>query len=170
MTKSEIVLEITKDKAYSNYCKKVCSNKDIYKDLYQYVILYLLEMSEEKIVRLYNEGGLKNYIVRIIYLNAHGDTPFTRQQKSIGDDIKINSIANEEKDNKEERINLVKEAIKKEVLICHQKKIYPAGLKLLDLHLELGSYQKVANKTKIPYKTVIKYISSIKEKIRNNLK
>lgn len=71
--RDKIVSEIYSDNSYINYCYKVCRGRDIHKDLFQYVILYLMEMPQDKLERIYNEGGLRSYVARIIYCSINGN-------------------------------------------------------------------------------------------------
>ena len=71
--RNKIIEEIYNDKQYIEYCFKVCKGKDLHKDLFQYVVLYLMEMPQEKLERLHRDGELKMYIARIIYCSINGN-------------------------------------------------------------------------------------------------
>ena len=50
------------------------------KDLCQIVYLHLLEMDEDKLRDLYDTGDIHFYLLRVIYLQLHGNrTPFDNQ-------------------------------------------------------------------------------------------
>lgn len=170
MTKANIVLEITKDRAYLDYCKKVCQFKDLHKDLYQYTILYLLEMDEKKLVRIYKEGGIRMYVARIIYINVNSSRSQFRKQFTSTDTLNfIPDTIMDVPEGVSESLEKVEKKIKEEVLFCHQKNVYPASVKLLEIYAELGSYQAVSDATRIPYKTVRRHIQGLTEKIRKSI-
>ena len=166
MKRNKIIEGIYKDKQYLNYCKQVCGIGDTYKDLFQYVVLYLMEMNEEKLIALSESGGLRMYVARIIYINAKSErSEFNKQYKDrvvYADMFEYEVI--------DETIFIdVEEELRKEVIYCNSKNIYPASAKLLEIYAECGSYQEVANRTKIPYKTVRKHIITLREKIIRNI-
>lgn len=172
MNRNDIITEIYNDKQYINYCKKVCQHGDLYNDLFQYVVLYLMEMPEKRLIELHESGGLKMYIARIIYANGTNPTrQFMRQYISDGDlDYKTIGQLDEsnENDDYETKINHINKGIKTEIKECINKGFYPASVKLLEIYAECGSYQEVANRTKIPYKTVYRHINSLREKLIND--
>ena len=166
MTRNKIIEGIYKDKTYLNYCKQVCGIGDTYNDLFQYVVLYLMEMDEDKLIALSESGGLRMYVARIIYINSKSESSqFNKQYKErvvFADMLEYEVI--------DESIFIdVEEELRKEVIYCNSKNIYPASAKLLEIYAECGSYQEVANRTKIPYKTVRKHIITLREKIIKNI-
>lgn len=197
MTRNEIIEGIYKDSQYLSYCKQVCSGGDLHNDLFQYVVLYLMEMNESKLIALSESGGLRMYVARIIYINAKSDrSDFMKQYngkielpegsyyfegKNYGK-VKVSNFervinselfnANHNFSESEENlydIEDVEAELRKEVIFCNSKNIYPASAKLLEIYAECGSYQEVANRTKIPYKTVRRHIITLREKIIKNI-
>lgn len=165
MNRNEIIENIYKDKKYIEYCKQVCRS-DLYQDLFQYTILYLMEMPESKLIALSESGDLRMYIARIIYINAKSErSDFNKKYK---DKIIYNEFIEYEPFNEDLFIEVNKE-IKHEMIECTKKNIYPASVKLLEIYAECGSYQEVANRTKIPYKTVRRHIITLREKIIKNI-
>lgn len=166
INRNAIIESIYKDKQYIGYCQRVCTKGDLYQDLFQYVILCLMEMNEDKLLRLHSDGGLRMYIVRIIYINAKSErSEFNKQyvDRVVYADMSDNESINE---------NLILE-VENEIEIekqnCIENNVYPASAKLLEIYAECGSYQAVANKTKIPYKTCRRHIHALREKIIKNI-
>jgi hypothetical protein len=166
LTKNQIIIEINSDKSYINYCKQVLPIGDTYNDLFQYVLLYLLEMDENKLIKLHSDGGLRMYIVRIIYIN--GKSLRSEFNKQYIDKIVYSEMYDYENSN-ENLICEIENEVEKEILLCNEKNIYPASAKLLQIYAECGSYQEVSIRTKIPYKTVRRHIISLRKKIIKNI-
>lgn len=166
MTRNEIIEGIYKDSQYLSYCKQVCGSGDLYKDLFQYAVLYLMEMNEDKLIALNESGGLRMYIVRIIYINAKSER--SEFNKQYADRVVYEDMYEPESID-ENIISDVEAELRKEVIFCNSKNIYPASAKLLEIYAECGSYQEVANRTKIPYKTVRRHIITLREKIIKNI-
>lgn len=171
MTRTEIINEITNDPNYLATCKRVCNGKDIYKDLYQYVVLYFLELDENRLIEIYNTGGIRNYIARVIYTQAYGKTSgFTREMKgaflfeemqphhnSVITDGEISVV--------DEMINDYDLEIKKECARCETKGIYPTSVKLYNIYEEKGCYREVSRCLNIPYRTVQYHIHGLRNKL-----
>jgi len=178
VNKNKIIEGIYNDKQYLNYCKQVCRFGDLYDDLFQYMILYLLEKPEEELLRLYNSGGLRMYVARLIYINSKSETaPFYNlyiKNKEVNP-LELDNVSSEETAEKEMLIIRVSKEIEKEVRECIAMNKYPSAAKLFEVYVEKGSYQSVVNEFKdkgipLKYKTVRRLISEFKTKIKNNIK
>lgn len=175
MDRISIVEEFSKDPKYMEYCKKVCTIGDLHKDLYQYVALYLLEMNEEKLIKLHASGGLRMYVARIIYINAYDKTrPFLRQLNGFAfleiDEWLLNNIPEEVIiSDSDALLNTFDEELEAECNKCIQDGIYPAKVKIYQEYEKIGSYKEVSECTHIPYKTILKYVHGTREKILKNL-
>lgn len=168
MTKNTIVIEIYNDKAYIDYCKRCCNGNDIYKDLFQYVILTILGMEETKLFNIYKNNGLRNYIARIIYISANSKTSeFYRTINGKIDEIDIDyshtleSLPNEI----DEKLNMFDDEMEKECNACIQKGIYPASVMMYHLYEKHGSLSEVSRCTDIPFTTVKRHVDTIRDKI-----
>lgn len=168
MLRNEIIKQIYDDKQYINYCKQVCVGGDLYNDLFQYVVLYLMEMPKGKLESLYDSGGLRMYVARIIYINAKSER--SEFKKQYIDKIVYNEMYDVEGEDNEHLLIKVSKEVEKEINECTAKGRYPASAKLLEIYAECGSYQEVANRTKLKYKTVRRLISELREKIITNIK
>lgn len=153
----------------------MCVSGDLFNDLFQYVVLCLMEMPEDKLIRLGESGGLRMYVARIIYINAKSpSSQFQRQINSCGDDIDkyiVSQLIDDvEGFDYDEWLNKFDVELKKECNECIVKGVYPAQVKLYELYEEKRSYTKVAACTQIPYKTVQRNIKALREKIINKIK
>lgn len=166
MTRNEIIEGIYKDSQYLSYCKQVCGGGDLHNDLFQYVVLYLMEMNEAKLIGLSESGGLRMYVARIIYINAKSER--SEFMKQYANRVVYEDMYDFEPID-ENIISDVETELRKEIIFCNSKNIYPASAKLLEIYAECGSYQEVANRTKIPYKTVRRHIITLREKIIKNI-
>lgn len=174
MNKAEIIEEVSRDEKYLAYCKRVFNGRDAYKDLYQYTILALYEMDDEKLIYLHTSGGLRNYVARMIYLGANSTTSaFYRQMRGF-DFAELSKEHTQVADEKiidpcESSLNEFDKEMEKECNRCIQANIYPAAVKIYEIYEQIGSYKEVSECTMIPYKTVQRYVHGTREKILNNL-
>lgn len=167
--RNQIIQGVYNDKQYLSYCKRVCKQGDLYNDLFQYVVLYLLEMPELKLIELHESGNLRSYIARIIYINANSErSEFRKQYRSELDidGLVLMQVEDYADFEIELKLNHVKSELTKEINECTEKGVYPASVKLLEMYAETGSFQEVANRTNIHYRTVYRHINSLIDKIK----
>lgn len=171
--RNQIIEEIYRDTQYISYCRKVCNDSVLADDLFQYLILYLMEMPEGKLEALYNEGNLRNYIARIIYCSINGNrSQFLKE--ITGNLINIDCTLLPNLDcsitaEKNKLINKVKIILDRETKKCINNGEYPAHVKLLEIYVDHGSFKKVSDLTGIPYKTVRRNIQSLIAKIKDKV-
>ena len=173
MTRNEIIEQVSKESIYIDYCKRVCGGRDIYKDLFQFIILSLMEIEEEKLIGINERGKLKGYIVRMIYINANSKTsPFYREITGfefVDTEFNYDVSYTESDEETEIALNNFDEELKKECNKCEQRGVYPSAIKIYELYEQKGSYTEVSKCTQIPYKTILRYVHKTREKILNNL-
>ncbi len=61
-----IINEVANSKEYLNLCKKIANGSELYRDLFQELIIILIEYDQEKIKGMHERGELKFFIVRIL--------------------------------------------------------------------------------------------------------
>ena len=160
MNKEFIIKEITEDVQYKQYCDNF-SNSD---DLYQFVILSLLEMKEERLIAI-NKGNQKNYIKRMIWLNATSKTsPFFKlmgynHELNLYDENKCTAqddclLSQEYEKTHEENYNKLEKFINKEVEKLESEGKEPLALKLFYLNANGKSLHKLAKESGVPYPTI----------------
>ncbi len=84
MTKNSIISEIAKSKEYIDACNRITYQHPLSADLFQDVLLILLEKDESYIIDLHTSGTLKFFFIRII-LNQFrsNNSPFYKKYRSI---------------------------------------------------------------------------------------
>ena len=175
-------------------CKHYTKGGDTYQDLYQFIMLSLLEMPEERLVSIY-KVNMKGYINRMIWINATSKTaPFYRQyrysdyvdvQKSShvsdvpsssynyysgGDyfiELKLQEMNSEVDDL--DILERIKDILAKESQKWLNKGKFPCNVTMLELYSELGSMRELARKTEIPYSTIRYNIDTLIKKINEDL-
>ena len=174
MTREEIIKSISNDSQYLDYCKYICKGKDVYKDLYQYVMLYICELPEEKIVEV-SKGNIRAYLKRIIYINAnYNTTPFYKEytgglncvESELNSNIVDTSPADTDLDEWKESLTATIE----KVLADESKKSegYAWKVELFKLYMQIGTYRQVAFKTNIPRATIRLRVLELIDKINAN--
>lgn len=147
-------------------------SNDLSNDLYQYIMLSICEMQEERLIEIY-KGNIKGYICRMIYLNAFfPKSPFQQQERSITHEcLDLNeSIAifddtiNESYDFNE----IIEKFLEQEKRECERLGQYPFVVELFRLWQKEGSLNAVSKKTKIPYGSVANYIKEIIRRINED--
>lgn len=167
MNRDEIIQEVVNDKAYLEYCKRACQGKDIYKDLYQYTILTVLEKPEEEIKDIYERGSLKPYISRIIWLSVNSPSSQFYAQNITAQGYEIQGDLEEDSEYGvfEEWAERFDRELEKECNRCITNGIYPAQIKIYQMWEELGSMKEVARCTQIPYNTIKRYVAETRKQI-----
>lgn len=171
MTREKIIEEITGDPQYLSYCKRVCAGADVHKDLYQYVVLYFLEMRSERLIEIHATGGLRNYIARVIYTQAYGKkSGFLRELNGLIDLSELQDFHSNIKD--QEQVSVVDEMINEydqelinECIRCEVAGIYPTAVKLYQIYEENGCYKKVSRTIGVPYRTLQYHIHGLRNKL-----
>lgn len=131
-------------------------------DLKQEVFLVLCEMQEERLLKMYNEGYLKYFIVRTILNMAKSDrSNFAKQFRQVYQEIPV--TYEEEKEYDES----IFEKLDKSLGVLHW---YEIGI--MKLYAENGgNILEISRDTKIPYRSLLKTIRKVKNllkyKIRN---
>jgi len=175
LNRAKIIEDIANDEQYKDYCRYVCNGRDLWKDLYQYTILYICELSDEKLQKI-AEGSIEWYVKRIMYMGANfKTTPFYKEyvgkvnivDEKIRDNIKDDHT--EDEDNKTWREELrgnIENTLRTE---RNKNNKYSWEVGLFELWMKSGdSCREIARKTDIPYPTVRYHISSLKKKINEN--
>ena len=168
MTRSQIIEELYNSKEIKQALMKM-QPANLREELKQEMFLNLCSISEDKFWSIYNnngESGLKYWLVRcmlnMIYstgMNQPFFRHFRAKFESIDDIHELVQIEDESKDYKEKLFNRV-EVARKELSWYEDM--------LLDTYVELNFNQtEISRKTGIPYMSIVKTISNIKKKIRD---
>ena len=168
MTRSQIIEELYNSKEIKQALMKM-QPANLREELKQEMFLNLCSISEDKFWAIYNNNGtsgLKYWLVRcmlnMIYstgMNQPFFRHFRAKFESIDEIHELVQIEDESKDYKEKLFNRV-EVARKELSWYEDM--------LLDTYVELNFNQtEISRKTGIPYMSIVKTISNIKKKIRD---
>lgn len=162
MTRDEIIREI-QDKEYFNICKKMVGGNPIYKDLYQELVITLLEYPEEKIFRIPNVNQAKYFIIGILCNQVHSNrSSFHKTYRtSIPFEERFIEKTEEYDYFTDKRIEEVEKAIESEHWFDKE---------LFKLYLNQGTYDNIEKKTGIDRSFVFRTIKKTKQRIINKLK
>lgn len=168
MTRSQIIEELYNSKEIKQALMKM-QPSNLREELKQEMFLNLCSISEDKFWSIYNNNGtsgLKYWLVRcmlnMIYstgMNQPFFRHFRAKFESIDEIHELVQIEDESKEYKEKLFNRV-EVARKELSWYEDM--------LLDTYVELNFNQtEISRKTGIPYMSIVKTISNIKKKIRD---
>ena len=164
-TRNEITQELYTSKEIASAIGKM-QPASLRNELKQEMFLALCSITDDKFFNLYENGALKFWLVRCMLNMIRSTTmnhPFFRNFRAKSESLEgFENIPNEEPDDKEEReklFNLIEE---------NRKDLHWYENQLLDTWVDLGFNQKeVYRKTKIPYMSIVKTISAIKLKLKD---
>jgi len=169
MDKFDAISNIALNIKFSNYCFKVARGNDMYKDLYQYCFLKMLEMPDGKFKRFKDHNELPFYMMRIAYLSWNSKTsPFYKENISFTNstDDKVICYVEDKDEYTEELIIRISKVIEADLNDVAKKKRIPVANILFNEWRELGDYRSVAKKFNLPLMTVHKIISDYKQMIK----
>jgi len=151
MDRIQIINELTNNKKYELYCKKVA--KKYHEDIFQDLIVIILEKSEENLA---NIKCLSCYIFKIIQNLCKSKIGKYKTNDKININEYVDIIVHEEKYNDE--IDLIDERVNKEI-----DNLYWYDMEILKLYIEKGSVRKVSKSTNINYQSIYKTVKKSKE-------
>lgn len=188
--RNKIIEELFQSKDFKECISKM-QPFELQEDLKSEVILILLEHSDEKIIQLYNSGGLKFYAVRIILNLIQSKTsPFYKKYRQpicefkenlqwheVGENdhmltfiSKRNGLIESESSDDYD-IRLANE-LKEEKVMKIIEGLYWYDRELVKLYVQLGTYRAIEEATQIPwrscYDTIQAAISKIRYELRTN--
>lgn len=168
MTVSEIADLIGRDKTYYAICRKIARSSDLADDLYQHILLTILEGKAGKIEQVAEAGNLRWYFVRLC-INQYRSTDtstFSRLHKHFEQVIEYKPIEEESIDYnefEEEFENEYNQVTK----YINERGWYHA--KLFELYVEVGSIRKLSKQTNISHVSIFKSIKDTKEYVNSRI-
>lgn len=158
MTKNEIIAELFTSKDF-NACIRKMEPKNLQDELKSEVALILCEKPEEKILELYNSGGLKFFTVRIILnLIKSNSSPFYKKFRA--NFIELSEIIEPVIQEYDAEINT-----RKDQAIEHLEGLYWYDREIIKLYAEHGTYRKVEAATGIPFESVYLTVKKARKQI-----
>jgi DNA-directed RNA polymerase specialized sigma24 family protein len=73
MNKAQIIDVIAKDGEYIKACKSIAKNNYLADDLYQELMVILLEYNEDKLILIWEQKRIKWFIISILLKMCHFD-------------------------------------------------------------------------------------------------
>lgn len=156
MTHLQIITNTSQDKDVKQICKKIGGN--LSDDLFQELMIILLEYDKQKLVDIYNKGYYKWFIVKTLTNQFNSNSsPFNKKYRPKDIDYIVT-------DNYDYSIDVSIDKINKEL-----DKLEWYNRELFKAYLEYGSYRKLSKQTGIPFNSISRTINYVKNYIRNNL-
>jgi hypothetical protein len=170
-TRQEIIADLYISKEVKNTLSKM-QPASIREDLKQEIFLILCNLSEEKFWNLVNNNALKFWFARtmlnLIYQSRPSESFFKnfRAKFECLDDFNLlPDTLGESDDNKE----VIEQTLIKLENSVNELHWYEKGI--LEIYIDCKMNQKkVSRETKIPYMSIVRTITTIKDKIKNDLK
>ena len=187
LTKHIIVNEIANDKEYKNLCRKF--SPQLFEDLYQDLMVILLQYDESKLILLHETGKIKFFIIKILMNQSRSSTsPFHRIYRNVNNDIYYDRLMSNDHfdgsrvdDPLQKLSNIIDDSSdiithdlidKTESLITlysavSEDNYYRA--KLFELYVLHGSIRKLSRQTNIPVMSIQRSLNDFRTDIKNLL-
>jgi len=159
VNRSEIISELYMSKDINEAIGKM-KPTELQDDLRQEVFVVLCEMDEERLLKMYEDGYLKYFVVRTIVNMAKSDrSNFARTFRKVYEEIGDLGSVEPYDESISDKLNK-----SMEVLHWYEEQIFK-------LYAECGNLLQVSRDTKIPYRSLLKTVKKVKTllkyKIRN---
>lgn len=169
MSNSEIVNEIATDASYREIVDKITRGHELKKDLFQEVIIVLLEYDSAKLLSIYNSGGLKFFFIAVVKNNFNSSTSrfYKKYRKECEEKIKYipdyNGIEARIEDNEENKYQKIIENLKGKSDFQNSQEWYKHTLFIE--YLKQGSMRKLEKKTGISLNAIAASIREYRDYI-----
>jgi len=167
MTKDVIITSIAKNEQLKAYARKTTLGNSLWEDIISEMIMYLMELPEDRFIAIYRSEGLQSYCYKIIHLSWNStNSPFYKKYRT-----EEPRTDNETFDYNHEIDILYNKCIVEVQNLIHDvsKSGLPTKAILFDSYLKHGSYRKVAKEFDIPTMTIFNIINGIKDQIKSKL-
>lgn len=165
MNKADIILELSKADWLTQATRNIAKDKELARELYQFYFLTLLEKPDEQIEKIYRDGYIQFWTIRLLYLAINGNRhPFGNSRIYDNYDVYELDFAEEpdlllERQEKEsielERINKINQVT--ESAYFYEKELFKmwcSGMSARAIH----------RKTDISVREVLRVIKLMKER------
>lgn len=155
MTFLEIITKTSQDKELRQICRKIGGN--LSDDLFQELMVILLEYNEQKLIDIYNKGYYKWFLVKTLTNQFNSNSsPFNKKYRPKDIDYIITDSYDHSIDIMIDKVNN-----KLNQLHWYDRELFKA-------YIESGSYRKLSKQTDIPFNSISRTINNVKNYIRNN--
>lgn len=165
MDAKSIIAEISQSKEYYNLCKSIAKGSGLHDDLFQELLLILLEYNQEKIKLLYDKGELKWFIARILK-NQHDSrtSKFNKVYRALNDTVEINNETEIKEDLSDPYTIEILDYEQSRESFKTKEEWYANNL--LRAYLKEGGYRKLERKTGISRAAIRAVLERVFESIR----
>ena len=73
MTKADIIEQLSKAEWLTKATKNIAKNNELARELYQFYFLTILQKPDEQIEKIYNDGYIQFWTIRLLYLCVNGN-------------------------------------------------------------------------------------------------
>ena len=151
----EIITKTSQDKELRQICRKIGGN--LSDDLFQELMVILLEYNQEKLIDIYNKGYYKWFLVKTLTNQFNSNSsPFNKKYRPKHVDHIIS-------DNYDHSIDIMIDKVNNKLNQLHWY-----DRELFKAYIESGSYRKLSKQTDIPFNSISRTINNVKNYIRNN--
>jgi hypothetical protein len=155
MTFLELITKTSQDKELRQICRKIGGN--LSDDLFQELMIILLEYNQEKLIDIYNKGYYKWFLVKTLTNQFNSNSsPFNKKYRPKDIDYIITDSYDHSIDIMIDKVNN-----KLNQLHWYDRELFKA-------YIESGSYRKLSKQTDIPFNSISRTINNVKNYIRNN--
>ena len=155
MTFLQLITKTSQDKELRQICRKIGGN--LSDDLFQELMVILLEYNEQKLIDIYNKGYYKWFLVKTLTNQFNSNSsPFNKKYRPKEIDYIITDSYDHSIDIMIDKVNN-----KLNQLHWYDRELFKA-------YIESGSYRKLSKQTDIPFNSISRTINNVKNYIRNN--
>ena len=151
----DVITKTSQDKELKQICRKIGGN--LAEDLFQELMLILLEYDKEKLLSIYNKGYYKWFLVKTLTNQFNSNSsPFAKKYRPK----EIDFILTCEYDH---NIDILIDKIDKQL-----NKLHWYDRELFKAYVESGSYRKLSKQTDIPFNSISRTVNYVKTYIRDH--
>ena len=148
-------------------CKKICADKENYLDLWQDVLVYILDYDEQKIVQIHGRNQLKFFVCKIIMNQAHSNTSAYYKQYKHKEKFYLSDITPEKYDYDFD--TKLHKTLSEITLYSSLSDDNWYRAELFKLYIEAGSVRKLSANIGIPTMSIHRSITEFKHEIKIRL-
>jgi hypothetical protein len=155
MTYLDVIIKTSQDKELKQICRKIGGN--LADDLFQELMLILLEYDKEKLLSIYNKGYYKWFLVKTLTNQFNSNSsPFAKKYRPKEIDFILTS-------DYDHNIDILIDKIDKQL-----NKLHWYDRELFKAYVESGSYRKLSKQTDIPFNSISRTVNYVKTYIRDH--
>jgi hypothetical protein len=165
LNKADIILELSKADWLKKATKNIAKNNELARELYQFYFLTILEKPDEQIEKIYRDGYIQFWSIRLLYLCINGNRhPFGESRIYDQQDVYEIDFAEEIDllDDREQTEGIELERINKINQVTESAYFYER--ELFKLWCSGMSARAIHRKTDISVREVLRVIKLMKER------